>query len=348
MGFSTASLAVRRRKVNKVRITPSIAILIAIGFLMTGCGGDRTGGSTGNDGSIHFEYLQSWQRHSVPVLQDPEPRGGFEVAADPHVFRNQNGALHMIYTGPHPSNDYATIKLATASSYTDWTVDSVLLAGSNSGNLDLNKETSFYRLADSGKHQIYYIGYEDENVYASQIFVAEADTLKGPYILPNNPIIPTGMQAEHEVVAMTSPSIVEYEEKLYMVYCAWDAFPNPTAVWVHGATSDDDGQTWDVVGEVLVPTCMEGSFTSGPDGFFYAVAQTGNGFTFSIGRSEQPFGPYDMLSDPVMTLAGVPWEVDEMNTPQLFFEGDTAYLYYTGANYLKGWWTMLATADLAH
>lgn len=97
-----------------------------------------------------------------------------------------------------------------------------------------------------------------------------------------------------------------------MVYCAWNAFREPTIVWVHGAISDDEGQG-------------EGGFV--------------------IGRSETPFGPYEMLPEPVMTSAGAPWEVDEMNTPQLLFEVNTAYLYYSGADYAKGWWTMLATTD---
>ncbi|MGV6817093.1 MAG: hypothetical protein ACWA44_07450 [Thiotrichales bacterium] len=251
----------------------------------------------------------------------------------------------MTYTGPHTSNDYATIKLATANNHTEWTAGPVLLEGSNSGNLDLNKETSFHRLADSGKHQIYYIGYADGNIYNAQIFKAEADSLEGPYALPVTPIISTGTQSGNNVALMTSPSIVEHEGRLYMVYCAWDAYPVPTTVWVHGATSDDDGQSWNIQGEVQVPACMEGSFTKGPDGKFYAIAQAA-GDTFTIGRSNTPFGPYDELPMPVMSAAGAPWETEEMNTPQLLFEDDMAYIYYSGADYSKGWWIMLATTDL--
>ena len=95
------------------------------------------------------------------------------------------------------------------------------------------------------------------------------------------------------------------------------------------------------------PFFLEGAFTSGPDGYFYAMSQ-GEGNTFTIGRSEEPFGTYDMLPQAVMTAAGAPWEIDEMNTPQLFFEDDKAYLYYSGADYSKGWWTMLATTDFSN
>ncbi|HBR97656.1 MAG TPA: hypothetical protein DD979_09810 [Gammaproteobacteria bacterium] len=322
-------------------------VLLAIGLAFIGCGTDSDNADTGTlSGDFPFANLQHWQRHGEPVLRDPEPGGGYEVAADPHPFRTQTGSLRMVYSGPHPDNDYATIKLATANDPTQWSVGPVLLSGTNAGGLDLNKETAFYRLATSGKHQIYYIGYEDGAVYHSQIFMAEADTLEGPYRLPTAPIVPTSVQDGFEVKTITSPSIVEHDGQLYMAYCAWDGFPDPTAVQVHGAISNDDGQTWNRIGEVNAPVCMEGAFSKGPDGKFYAVAQAEGGLT--LGRSDVPFpdAGYEMLAQPVMTPAGAPWEVDELNTPQIFFEGSTAYLYYSGADFSKGWWIMLATTDL--
>lgn len=323
----------------------SIAVIILFSLVASGCGGngENTDATKNNN---RFDTLQDWRRVGDPVLRDPEPGRGFEVAADPHVFRNQDGALRMVYTGPHPDNDFATIKLATANSHTNWNPGPVLLTGSNADGIDINKETSFYRLSDSGKHQVYYIGYQDINAYASQVFLAEADTLEGPYTLPMTPVIPNGLINGYHVKTITSPSIVEHEGSLYMVYCAWNDFPVPTIVEVHGAISDDDGQSWDRVGEVNVPSCMEGSFTKGPDGLFYATAQSDGGIT--IGRSSEPFPDdgYEMLASPIMTPAGAPWEIDELNTPQLFFEGETAYLYYSGADNTKGWWVMLSVSHL--
>lgn len=229
------------------------------------------------DGGPAFalEALSGWQRHGRPILRDHDPSGVYEVAADPHVFRAEDGTLRMVYSGPQDGPDLATIKLATGRGPTDWTVTGVLLPGgeSNAGGLDANRETAFYRRARSGRHQIYYIGYADEEEYAAQIFVAEADAIEGPYVLPDAPVIAVGEQAGNSVALMTSPSVVEHEGRLFMVYCAWDAFPEPSAVWVHGAVSDDDGQTWTVVGEVDVPSCMEGALTVGPDGHFYGVGQ---------------------------------------------------------------------------
>ena len=224
-----------------------------------------------------------------------------------------------------------------------------MLTGIGAPANQLNKETSFYRRASDGRHQIYYIGYEDEQVYASQIFRAESDALEGPYVAGEEPIIARGLQGAHDIQVMTSPSIVEHNGTLHMVYCAWNAFEPSDAlrVWVHGATSDDDGDTWTVLGEVSTPVCMEGAITKGPDGRFYAVSQVEEAFV--LGRSDEPFGVYEMLPEPILVPEGPPLEI-EMNTPQLFFEDDVVFLYYSGANfsdpdYEYGWWTRLAYTD---
>ena len=304
-------------------------------------GGDS---STGGLVEIELEDLAVWTRVDAPVLRDASSPDGYEVAADIHVFVDDDAQLRAVYTGSSGEDDYPAIKLARGESHMDWEAGDVVLGAAGSEPSQLNKETSFYRRAASSRHQIYYIGYEDPDVYASQIFRADSDALEGPYTRAADPVVPNGMQAGHDVHLMTSPSIVEHDGAAYMFYCAWNGFPDPTAVWVHAATSDDDGQTWIVVGEVDVPVCMEGALTRGPDGKFYAVAQQDDGF--SIGRADEPLGDYELLAAPVLTPAGAPWEVDEMNTPQLFFAPGRAYLYYSGADYATGWWTMLAYAEL--
>lgn len=185
---------------------------------------------TADNGYIDFDSLQNCQRDNGPVLQDEEFDSGYEVAADPHVFRTPTNSIKMVYTGPDPvlgSNGHATIKLASLDANGQWHPDTELLLGSASNDLDLNKETSFYRLVDSGKHQIYYIGYASGDVYNSQIFMAQANQLEGPYTLSSEPLISTGEIDGFQVHTITSPSIVEYNHQLYMVYCAWNDFLIP-------------------------------------------------------------------------------------------------------------------------
>lgn len=298
---------------------------------------------------IDLDALQDWTRVEGRVLQDVVD--GYGAAADIHVFRDESGELAAVYSGTDPrAPEHAAIKLARATEHGSWDVETTVLSEIGAPVEQRNKETSFYRRTSDGTHQIFYIGYEDETTYASQIFRAESDALDGPYVMEEEPVIARGMQGGHDIQVMTSPSIVEHDGTLLMVYCAWDRFgeDEDLQVWVHGATSNDDGDTWTVLGEVDVPVCMEGALTKGPDGMFYAVSQQEEQFV--LARAAEPLGTYQFLPQPILSPLGPPDEI-EMNTPQIFFDDDLAFLYYSGANfsdenYEYGWWTLLAYTAL--
>ena len=159
-----------------------------------------------------FDSINQWKRSEVnPILQDPIPSENYEVASDPHVFFDENGKLRMIYTGDKDGN--ATIKLADGDSWESWKKASSLVYKTVPTELDLQKETPFYYKSPTGKHQIYYIGYKDENTYESQIFLAEADSIEGPYEQFPLPVIPRGKMAGKDDYLITSPSVVEHEGK---------------------------------------------------------------------------------------------------------------------------------------
>jgi hypothetical protein len=114
-----------------------------------------------------------------------------------------------------------------------------------------------------------------------------------------------------------------------------------------GAVSTDNGQTWSAVEEVETPIGAEGQVTKGPDGMYYAL-RTGEyrrDEAIYLSRSDHPFGPYDeAFADPVLTKGSWRWEGDEIIAPQVTFDPTQkrAFLYYTGARYLRGWWMMVA------
>lgn len=126
-------------------------------------------------GGIDLEDLQSWTRVDGPVLRDYELQTGYEVASDIHVFRDDEGVLRAVYTGPNPAEDISSIKLASAADHTSWAPGPVVLSSIASPMSQLHKETAIYRRSASGRHQIFYIGYADPEVYEAQIFLAEAD-----------------------------------------------------------------------------------------------------------------------------------------------------------------------------
>ena len=287
-----------------------------------------------------------WTRDPIsPIFRDEIPSENYQIASDCHVFFDDEGTLRMLYTGD--TNGVSSIKLATGTSWNNWSSTSSLLSGTSSGNLDISKETSFYRKASNGKHQIYYIGYDDEKTFKAQIYLAEAAELTGPYTQMDTPIISRGTIAEKNVYLMTSPSVVEHEGLLYITFIGWDAAPNDvTAIWILGATSNDDGHTWSNFQEISTPIGTEGQVTKKPDGTFVSVRtamyQGTEGIYYST--ANHPFGPWTEREAPILIQAGAPLETDEAIAPQITIDPATnkEYLYYTGADYLVGYWIMLA------
>jgi len=289
-----------------------------------------------------------WNRFSEPVFRDEIEGENYETASDAHVFLDDSGNLNMIYTGDQDGSP--SIKLATGTNWINWSKKSTLLDSIGPSGLDKNKETPFYRKAASGKHQIFYIGYPTEDLYEAQIYMAESDSLTGGYVLQSTPIVSKGVIAGKQVYCMTSPSIVEFEGKLYMTFIGWDNSPNKvTEVWILGAISTDDGYTWTNFQEVDTRIGMEGQVVKAPDGSFYSVYTSDykkNEGIF-ISHSNHPFNNWSEDKKPILLKIGKDYEKDELIAPQLIFDPVTneKRVFYTGADYSLGWWIMTATEN---
>lgn len=292
--------------------------------------------------------VEQWVRHPAnPVFRDLIPAEQYESASDPHVFYDQNGVLRMIYSGDY--NGVSSIKLATGSNASNWEKNTSLLFLPGPSGLDINKETAFYRTTAAGLHQIYYIGYPDETTYEAQIYLAESDSLHGPYSQQVQPVVASGTMAGVQVYCITSPSVVEHNGVLHLAFLGWNAPPNAvTEVWVIGATSVDEGHTWSDFQLVDVPIGMEGQITKAPDGTFVAVSTGDYQGVDAVFRAtaSHPFGPWTTQELPVLIQAGAPLETDEIIAPQITFsETGEELLFYTGAQHTVGWWVMLATEN---
>jgi len=289
-----------------------------------------------------------WVRDAQnPILRDEFQSGGYESASDGHIFYDETGQLYMIYSGD--TDGYSSIKLAKGNSISEWERDQSLLFEPNSLELDIEKETAFYHKSQNGKHQIYYIGYTD-STYQSQIFLAEADEIEGPYRQIAEPIIARGNLAEQEVYCITSPSVIEHDSLLYIMFLGWNASPQEvTEVWTIGATSSDDGYTWSDFQLVETPIGMEGQVTKAADGSFVAVRTSdyANSEALFYATSPHPFGPWEANETPILLKDFSDLEKDEIIAPQITFDPITGeeYLFYTGADHQKGWWMMLAREE---
>lgn len=287
-----------------------------------------------------------WQRDTNnPVLRDLIPAENYEVASDSHVFYDEDGNLRMVYTGDYQGR--AAIKLANGASINQWSVNKAVVFEENNDGLDLFKETPFYRKSSTGKHQIFYIGYDDETTYQSQIYLAEADRVDGIYTQRKLPVVPRGILAGKDVYLITSPSIVAHQGLLYMVFIGWNNAPDLVSeIWIIGAVSSDDGYTWSDFQLVDTPIGAEGQITKTPDGGFVAVrtAEFDDDEAIFYATANHPFGPWKQDDTPILTKDGSILEKDEIIAAQVTFNPQTQeeYLFYTGANQQIGWWIMLA------
>ncbi|MDC8001499.1 family 43 glycosylhydrolase [Aequorivita todarodis] len=300
-----------------------------------------------NDSPLVEPEAEIWVREETPVLRDPIPNENYQSASDAHVFLDNNN-LRMIYSGDH--NGKSAIKLANGSVLNQWLPAATLLGEEGPSGMDGNKETAFYRKASNGKHQIYYIGYPDEETYEAQIFLAEADALTGPYSQMDHPVVPKGTIAGKNVYCITSPSIVEHQGKLFLMFLGWNNAPSlVTEIWLMGATSTDDGHTWTDFRLVDTPIGMEGQVTKIGENSFVAVrtGTIGNKEAIFYATASHPFGPWTELPDPLIVQAGPPYEKDEIIAPSIFVDPATQeeILYYTGADYSVGWWIMMARKE---
>lgn len=284
-----------------------------------------------------------FQRHGEIVLSDPIAGENYEVASDGHVFETTSGKLRMIYAGDQ--DGAASIKLARGQSLTEWATARTLLGPSDGPPEARFKETPFYRLSESGEHQIYFIGYGNEETYRAQVYLATAPRLTGPYTVRPEPVIPRGRIEGKRVYLITSPSVMAHNGRLFMAFLGWNGFEDVTRVRVFGAVSRDDGKTWRNLREVPVPIGMEGQITRTPSGSFEAVrtSEHEDGEALFYACAEHPFGPYEDAPAPILTPRGK-LERDEIIAPSLFYPAgsDKPHLFYTGADNRRGWWMLLA------
>lgn len=274
--------------------------------------------------------------------------GLYEAASDGHVFVTDEGRPAMIYSGDE--NDQSSIKLALGTDFSTWQEWGVLLGPSQQPDAVVHKETAFYYRASATNHRIFFIGYDDEDTYQSNIYMAQAADLLGPWTINPGPVIARGPTDGRVVYLITSPSVVEYDGQLVMVWLGWNGFEDVTAVWTFSATSSLERQDWEEIRETNVPIGMEGQITQRPDGGFVAVATqetTAGKEGLFAACANSPFGPWTRMDTPLLTLAADEWEVDEIIAPSITYDPETnePYLFYTAAEHARGWRMMMATPN---
>lgn len=314
-----------------------------ISFLNAGC---ETEESTDSSSS-------GFTKTSIPVWE------GFTVAGDPSVIRDGN-MLYMYYTtfNPDDSDGNVEISVVVSEDGISWDYAPIDPVGtenpetvaleSNPDGWDCILETNdVIKIGD--EFFIYYSGYEPENsssigIARAEIGVARStDGFKFERFL-DEPVLARSTNG-NDNTALFSPTVVEFEGIFYMVYTGWclpedNCEVDVPAFQLLGATSED-GINWvkreepvlsgDDIDFEFVEAVFEASLIEGPDGFFYlffTADDEESNATFGVARSENPFGPWDVFSEPVI-LPDAPVDLDEIVAPDVVIENDEFRMWYS-------------------
>ena len=328
--------------------SPRLFLAATLFFSLGATAAAQSGGST-----VSWEQ---WQKYGPPVWE------GWAIAGDPGVIFT-DGAFHMYCTaittvdgGPEQQVVLAHqvsadgVNWQPATPVTPDNPESIALAPSVDG-WDRAIETAF-PLRVGNEIFLYYSGYETEDPVLPQYKIGLARSPGGYEFTRegNAPVlVPEAGTADAD--AMTSPSVVYFNDGLYMLYTGFclqgDCGQAGPGIRLLGAVSYD-GINWEKQVEPVmdggdyglpwVDFAAEASLTPGPDGLFYLFfsgfsGEEGEDVQIGVARSPHPFGPWEVNPEPIVSSSSpAGWEGTEVLAPHVIFDCDNniARLWYHG------------------
>lgn len=290
----------------------------------------------------------SWTTWSV--YEPPAFKGQFSLVGDPSVIK-ENGIYRMFYTGfdPNRTPQGPEICQATSTDGLAWTNVNVndpvegRMLYTNSTTWSNAHETSF-ALKFNNTYFLYFIGYQDTGggVFKSgPVSLGLATSADGEnFTARPNPVMissPQGFDRD----AMDSPSIIHYQDSLFMLYTGY-CFTScgPVTARLLAATSLD-GVTWfkksaPVIDASEIPWASKGvaeaEIVEGSDNFYYLFMTSVDGrHVIGVARGKTPMGPWDVNPTPIVNAdklfsplgAVAPAVIIESNRVKLWYHGFT-------------------------
>lgn len=304
-----------------------------------------------------------WTKRPTPVhsragLGEIEP-----VAGDPAVTKDGD-IYRMFYSCDPLDTEIISICEATSPDGLEWTdvpgkrgTPGLVFEG-DQHSWDRSIETPFLLERDNG-YLLYYAAYEEGAPPPALTnpgrigVVRSTDTLEWERFL-SDPILPR-TPGSWDSNSLFSPSIIEQDGVLYMVYSGQCYFPSdcPDTTrfsYILGATSpvsDAIGWTKKADGPVIGPDDgipdFFGGFVGEPgldrdtDGRYYLFISAGcdaGGYSdcINLARSDQPFGPYEIYPHTLLYPSPSPYERTEIIAPSVIFENGIGRMWYHGLN----------------
>lgn len=291
----------------------------------------------------------AWTKQVKPIYSGP-----YSLIGDPSVLRDGN-LYRMYYTcyDAFRSPQGPAICQATSTDGLAWTDVPVTVNPKVTGQMvavrpgkwDTAHETAF-ALKFNGEYLLYFVGYQDKGGFfnsfpASLGLAVSRDGLNfqrysdGPVLSPT----PGGYDND----AVFSPSIVEHEGQLVMLYTGhcWNNCPKGTGLYILAATSPD-GRVWTkrdgvIMSKADLPGTKDGAaeadLVKGPDGLFYlftSLMQGDSGHDIGIARAPTPFGPWEINPDPIVRRSAGQFDEVGPIAPSVLIEDNRVRMWFHG------------------
>lgn len=285
-----------------------------------------------------------WTKRVRPIHS-----GSFSLVGDPSVIKDGD-IYRMVYTCYDPKRKGPAVCQATSPDGFDWTDVPVKdpvpgrMVQTRPGKWDDAHETP-YLYKYKGEYLLYFVGYIDKGGFfksfpgslglATSRDGVHFDRLDEPIMKPT----PGGYDNE----AIYSPSIVEYEGKLVMIYTAhcWTNCPKGKGLRLLAATSTD-GRNWTKVDKPVMtkedlPQTRDGAaeaeIVKGPDGYYYLFMSLMYGdenHDIGIARARTPFGPWDIDSASIVRRTAGGFDAIGPIAPSVIIEDKRVRMWFHG------------------
>lgn len=306
--------------------------------------GQRSANSTPMERSTVVGWA-SWNKRSTPVLSGP-----FSLVGDPSVIRD-GAQYRMAYTCYDPKRKGPAVCGATSGDGLEWTDVTVpgplpgRLVETRAGKWDDTHETPFL-LKFNGEYLLYFTGYRNRGghfkSFPLQLGMARSRDGVNFERVSDEPIIkvsPDGYDSD----AIFSPTIVEHEGELVMLYTAYclDNCKREKGVYLMAATSRN-GRDWvkrdkPVLSKTDVKTedgAAEAEVVKGPDGLYYLFASLlyggERGHDIGVAWAETPFGPWRFAAESVVRRTAGSFDDIGPIAPSVLIEGDKVRMWFHG------------------
>jgi len=285
-----------------------------------------------------------WTKREQPVYSGP-----YSLVGDPSVMHDGD-IYRMFYNCYDPKRKGGAVCEATSTDGIDWNNVSTDLQPpgrvimTRPGQWDDTHETPL-AIKYRGEYLLYFSGYRNKGGFFKSFpaYMGLAVSRDGVHFerVGDEPIM-KGTPGGFDSDAVFSPSIVEYDGQLVMLYTGYcfDTCKRQPGVYLMAATSTD-GRNWvkreqPVLSKADFPQTKDGAaeadIVKGPDGDYYLFMSLlfAKGQEIGVARAKSPYGPWQIAPEPI--VRATPGRFDDKGpiAPSVIIENGKVRMWFHG------------------